>query len=257
MANPDIGTRFREAILRESEDTRKRWLFKRPKLALPNIREISLKDMQKGELREQFPTWYKLVQVHQENDWHDEDVMEHTLDVLAQVRKWYKKKSVYTLSHQLILEDHFGAKNWDKTHMQWFEWFIFFHDIGKLTTLKRWKKQTHFIGHEAAGGPLLEKWLTAVEIQPAAESYLKNMVTVHGMIHALLDDLELTHKGILIHAKRQFRPFELLELLVFTQADMDGSRLKKKNPTEYRRRKKILSKALLELLDEIENAVPD
>lgn len=253
MVDP-IQKRIRTAVLYEADTIRRKWLFTYPKLDLPNIRNYSLTKIRKGILKKQFPGWYRMAQIPQYDDWHDVNALEHTLDVLGAIRTWYKKMPLKKISHQYIIKEHFNREMWGikRTRMQWFEWAIFFHEIGKLTTARHTKKTTQFFGHEMAGGALLEKWIVAVDITPPAQKYIKNMIMTHGTIDTILEDSELTHHGVLIRVKKQYSNFEVLELLLISLATLVGTKFKKNNPKEYKRRKRILNAAIIQILDEIE-----
>lgn len=251
----DFPTLFRQAVLEEASKIKREWMFVRPKMDLPNIRRLSLADLKKGnkyKVRKIFPGWYKLAQVDQIDDWHSINAMECTLGILGAVRNWYRKRSEHPREHRFIIQNHFNVERWGRTHMQWFEWFVFFHDIGKLTTHKTRNAKSLFIGHELAGTQLLEKWLYAVEIEPPAIAYLKNMTSMSGMLSVLFEDLELTHKGIVIRAKKHVSIHELLELLILEWAILEGTEYAKNQPDEYKRLKKIITLAIRDVLEDIE-----
>jgi hypothetical protein len=250
-----IDNRVRTAVNTQADQIKKEWLFKRPRLELPNIRRVSLTDIRNGAFQKQFPGWYKMNIVEQNDEWWSGTPKDFTLKILGGVRNWYKEFPLEKITHQYIVRDHFSTERWGRTNMQWYEWFVFLHEIGKMTTMQMRNDMTTFVGHELAGAQLAEKWLTAIDIQPAAASYLQNMTVVSGLLDSLMHDQELTHKGILIHARKnlgKLSQYELLELLILDLVTLDVSILQKTNPSEYERRHIILTRAFFEVLGDLE-----
>ena len=165
-----------------------------------------------------------------------------------------KRMSTLEPAQHKIIRDYFGQELWGETRQHWFDWFVLFHDCGKLATNFIVRGKTQFISHEMAGAQLLKKWLTAVEISVRAEQYLRNMIIAHSTIHNLLDDPELSHKGILIHARKYFSDYEILELLILSISDLFASQLKQNFPIEYDRRMDYMTKALKQLLNELSHS---
>jgi hypothetical protein len=250
-----IDNLVRIAVNTQADQIRKQWLFKRPRLELPNIRRVSLTDISKGAFKKQFPGWYKMNIVEQNDEWWSGTPKDFTLKILGGVRIWYKEFPIEKITHRYILKDHFSEERWGRTNMQWYEWFIFLHEIGKMTTMQMRKNKTTFIGHEMAGAQLAEKWLTAINIPPLAATYLQNMIIVSGLLDSLMSDPELTHKGVLIHARKKLglsSEYELLELLILDRVTLDISKLKENNPQEYERKNTILTRAFMEVLGDLE-----
>lgn len=250
-----IDNRVRIAVNAQADQIRKKWLFKRPRLALPNIRRVSLTDIRKGAFKKQFPGWYKMNIVEQNDEWWSGTQTDFTLKILGGVRSWYKEFPIEKITHRYILKDHFSEERWGRTNMQWYEWFIFLHDIGKMTTMQIRYSKTTFVGHEMGGAKLAEKWITAIDIPPLAAGYLQNMILVSGLLDSLMQDVELTHKGVLIHARKnlgKLSQYELLELLILDRVILDVSKLKHANPAEYERRHTLLTRAFFEVLGDME-----
>lgn len=250
-----IDNRFRIAVNTQADQIKREWFFKRPRLDLPNIRRVSLTNIGKGAFKRQFPGWYKMNIMEQADEWWNGTTKDYTLKILGGVRNWYKEFPIENITHRYILKDHFSKERWERTNMQWYEWFIFLHDIGKMTTMQMRHNTTTFVGHELAGAQLLGKWLTAVAIPQGAVSYLQNMTVVSGLLDSLMQDRELTHKGVLIYARKnlgRLSEYELLELLLLDLVTLDVSNLQSTNTVEYERRRTILHRAFYEVLEELE-----
>jgi hypothetical protein len=252
--NLDINDRVRSAVTAQANQIRKQWLFQKPRLELPNIRRVALNDISAEAFKKQLPGWYKMALVEQNDEWWVGMLKDFTLKILGGVRSWYKNLPLESLTHQYVVKEHFKLERWERANMQWFEWFVFLQDVGKMTTMRIRRGKTVFIGHELAGSALIEKWFTAIEISPSAINYLKNMITVSGLLNFLLQDFELTHKGVLIKLKKNLGEVHksvYLELILLETATLQVSNLKQTSPSEYQRRMLILQKALSEVLDEL------
>ncbi len=242
---------FHDEVIAQAEEIHTRWLTKRPLKTLPKITAYPTTEIQAGAFKIQFPGFYKMSEVLQNSDWHNDTAMDHTIHSLKKTRTMIKRISTLEPKLHEVISKYFAEEMWGETRRNWFDWLKLFHDCGKLATYFIVRGQTQFVTHELAGTQLLKKWLTAVEIPPQAEMYLLNMISAHSTIHNLMDDPELTHKGVLIHARKYFSNYEVLELLLLTTADLFASQLKKNKPKEYKRRMKLCENALPELIETI------
>lgn len=240
---------FHDEVIAQADEIYTRWLTKRPLKTLPKITSYPTTEIQAGAFKIHFPGFYRMSEVLQLSDWHTDTAMDHTIRSLKKTRTMIKRISKLEPTQHEVISKYFKEEVWGETRQTWFDWLMLFHDCGKLATYFIVRRQTQFVTHEMAGAQLLKKWLFAVEIPPQAEVYLLNMVTAHSTIHNLMDDHELSHKGILIHARKHFSNYQVLELLLLTTADLFASQLKKNNPKEYKRRMNICEKALPELIE--------
>jgi len=244
---------LRDQVIERADKLPRRWLLKRPKLELPDMTTLQPYRLLTGKLKQCFPDLVYLSQVTLNGNWYRDDALSVVVAVFRNFRRFYARPPLQDPIHIKMVEEHFEELLWGRRRLEWFELFLVLHLSGLLVTQARFVTQSERpFGHELAGTALVDKWLTAIELIPPAAQYLKNLITTQSVIHTLLDDRELTHKGLVIHARRRHIPDPLmLELLIFSDASLTASRLKKVRFMDYRRRKRLIKAAIQELLNQM------
>ena len=202
-----------------------------------SVKDITLSGIKKDSLKEDLPELYELKRVVEKSAWHQEwSVLDHTLAVMEQLEKVMdgapEKVSKY-LNEKV--EKH--------TRRELLMVVGMLHDIGKKETIKEIGDEIRCPGHEDRGALKAQVLLPKFDLTEAEQAIVVELIKHHGHVHDIITPGN-TERDVQIGALEKAAPHLFFMLLVFCQADTQGSKLQKTKPDEYHKRVDFYKKAL-------------
>jgi hypothetical protein len=213
-----------------------------------NIREITSKDLREKKYTAEFPEYYALADVIENNPWHfNQNVLDHVIQVFEGLEQVLMFKSLNQKTVQFLttyLDERIGNKN----RCDILKISTLLHDIAKIDTLiSNSDGTTRCPGHElvAAGRIILFK--QRFDLDKKSNTYVERIVLYHQFISDILNFIVLTGDK-----RKYFKIFQEtvgdvdIELILLMKADILGSDLKKLDRNAFDERMDILSWMLAE-----------
>jgi UTP:GlnB (protein PII) uridylyltransferase len=200
-------------------------------------KEISVLGLKKGALKEDLPEFYELAKVVENSPWHrDWSVLEHTLAVMEQLEQ--------VMDHAPEKVSKHLSQNVEKhTRRELLMVVGLLHDIGKKETIKEIGEEVRCPGHEEHGALKAQVLLPKFDLTEAEQAIVVELIKHHGHLHKILAP-ENENKRQQVAELEKAAPHLFLMLLVFCQADTQGSKLQHAHADEYHKRVDFYKKAL-------------
>tara|TARA_Y100000310_G_C20465746_1_gene707570 strand:+ start:256 stop:933 length:678 start_codon:yes stop_codon:yes gene_type:complete len=193
------------------------------------VKDISIRGLKNGDLKEDLPEFYELKKVVEKSAWHQQwSVMEHTLAVMGHLEK-LMDGAAENFSKYLneMVEKH------TRRELLWA--LALLHDIGKKETIKEVGEMITCPGHEDRGALKAQVLLPKFDLTEAEQAIVVELIKHHGDLHKIVAP-ENTEREAQMAELKKAAPHLFWMLLVFCQADTEGSQLQKTKPEEYHKR---------------------
>ncbi len=206
-----------------------------------SLKSISSANLKNGYLFQFFPELKKLKDNYELNSWHDETTFDHTIKVIKKFESWHNRQKRNTLYK------HFNNKIDTHKKIDLFKLALFLHDIGKTKTITINSDNTSsFPEHEKASYNMSPSLLKKFDLSLPEKRYILFLIRYHYLPHQSFTDLETETNKNFLRLKEKY-PKLFIELIVFGLVDTQGSKLNKKNPSEFKKRMKKYTQLLKDI----------
>lgn len=165
------------------------------------------------------PEVYNLKKIKQRNDWHEDNVLDHTIDVVSCLEQLtYQWSELSEMIDEHAREDILLLS-------------ATLHDIGKLTTGIDKGDKISFPNHEEVGAEIASSMLYPFSLSKKEENRVLNLIRYHGEIHESIkyDDWKERFSEL-------GKKVPILEMTLLGLADTRASKLGKTRPEDYKLR---------------------
>lgn len=209
---------------------------------------ITLEALKAGQFQTDFPKFYALKTVEENNSAHEHQVvLDHVLAVLTSLQEVLKLDFIKDDEVKAKLRRYLDHSPDILTRESLIFLATVFHDIGKLETLVE-KEPGVFAcpAHELVGAGIAREYLDQIELSTREKIWILQFITLHGYVHALFDVYfqKKDQDHAFFNSFRQAVGDLDAGLLLFVHADNLGSDLKKLNPAEFERRAQAIEDML-------------
>lgn len=208
-----------------------------------NIVDINYKNLSLNLFLQELSEFYSLADVLENNDWHHESVLQHTLDFLKEYEKYINEISEDGIILKNVVSKLLSEKIGGCLKLDLFKLVILFHDIGKREVIVLDASgKTSCPQHDEKSVEIATLLLPVFNISQEAQNYVLRMIKHHSRPHFLLDNLETCDSGFT--DLRSYLGKDYIDLLFFCFLDTKVSRLKKNNQKSYLSRINFYSQAI-------------
>ncbi len=189
-----------------------------------SLKELSIENITTGKFETEFPEFYILKHVIENNGGHIND------QVFGHCIRTAEKLSELLLTAPTTVNKILEEKIANYSRKDLLIFTAFLHDIGKQ--IIHADTNGAFTGHEQAGADLIKNnTLKKTDINPEGQEHIIKIVKNHGILHELSNDkINILPRFQVINKK--YRSISL-ELLLLVLADLMASDLTTLNPNLY------------------------
>ncbi|KKQ45904.1 MAG: tRNA nucleotidyltransferase, CC-adding [Candidatus Moranbacteria bacterium GW2011_GWC2_37_8] len=202
------------------------------------IKEITIDKLKSGKLKKDFPEFYELKRVIENNPWHNnESTFTHTLNVLKDLEKFLRNNKNTKLKKYLN-QSVDGYKRKDLLFLA-----TVFHDLGKKETIIKNGKLSSFPEHEKISILKSKNILKDFDLSKKEREIVLGIIKYHSDLHSIVDEDNENLKKQFDKLMKSSKDF-FAELIIMVMADTAGSYLKKTAPARYDFRMNFYKEAL-------------
>ena len=194
--------------------------------------------LKSGKTAKIAPEFEALKNAVENNAWHNEDVLKHTLSVVLELEKIFA-----TLPGKV--KKALNEKTGIRKRIDSLKIAAFFHDIAKPETLTK-TIPTGCPDHEKKGANKAKEALKRFNLSVKELSVISAIIKHHGLIHSLLSSGKKNFKKEHKNFKRKFSAI-YPELILLGYADTRGSYLRKTFPEDFKHRIDFYKKEIKKL----------
>ncbi len=220
------------------------------KPSIINILKITSHDLQSKKYIHNFPEYYKLDKVVENNLWHsNQSVFDHIISVFKGLESVLHFEGL-SLSHKNTVKKYLSEKIGHKSRHEILIIATLLHDISKADTLvMKPDGTTSCPGHDFISAGMVKYFSNRFGVNKKDEVYTKQIVMYHGFISDILNlIIENGNKNKYINIYKETVGDVAVELVLLMKADLSGSDLKMNDAEGYRKRENILDEMLLKLI---------
>jgi UTP:GlnB (protein PII) uridylyltransferase len=191
------------------------------------LSDVTIEKIKNEYFINDLPELYELKNVIENNLWHVNDsVFNHTINVLQNMESLLNKTNEK-------IKNYLNEKIEKYSRRDLLFLATIFHDIGKKETFVKEGDITSTYKHPEIGYSKTKKILEMFDLSQNEKNIVLDIIENHGVVSDIVnfenDNLEEDIKSFNNDYKSIF-----IELILFIMADTSGSKLKNKNPLEYK-----------------------
>lgn len=192
-----------------------------------SIKNLTLKNLKDGKLKNEIPEFYDLKNVVENNLWHNKQVtFDHVLEVFENFNKIIK-------SSPNNLKNYLNQKIGLNSKKDILSFCALFHDIAKPETVL--KDGSSCPNHEEIGAKKIKKTLKKFDFSPEEQIIIVIIIKNHAIIHNILKPENKNQKKDFEKFKKRFKDL-YIDLCLIAYADTLNGYLKQTKPDEYNSR---------------------
>lgn len=201
-----------------------------------------IQELSAGGSISSIPELTELKTCFENNEWHHETTFEHTMDVLMEYENFLAECSVSKFDGYLKIATYLNEVIGQHRKAELFKLVIFFHDLGKASTIVKEGEITKFPNHEERSYEIAKEVVTRFDLSASEAEYVVKLVQNHGLPHMAFDNEQGVQAGFAEINKKQ--PAIYIDLLLLGMLDTRGAKLKVNNPEKFAFRMQAYAAAL-------------